>query len=206
LALAKRHVELDPLSTRGWNNLGKAYAALGQHELARQSWEKSIGLGDPYLARKYMLADLMTTGEMDSAIEFFEANAPRIGFEREEVRSFVTSALAENSGREFLGSWIDAKIADARNYEEQFAPYVWYLYFGYLDEYWQVIESMAQESTSGWDNTGDMEHIGRVFSTSGFVAHPAYMSRSRRWGLTALWDTRGRPDTCSKDTGDWVCE
>ena len=206
LALARRHIELDPLSTRGWDHLGKAYAALGQHALARESWEKSIELGDPYVTSIYLLADLLITGEVDSAIAFFEANARKIGFERDEVRPFVTLALDENTGLEYLGNWIDTRIAGARNYEEQYSPYYWYLYFGYLDEYWQIIEARAEPSAATWDGTGDLEHTGRYHSASGFAAHPAYIPHVEHLKMTALWDSRGKPDTCSKASDRWVCE
>jgi len=206
LALARRYVELDPLSTRGWEQLGEAYAALGQRALARRSWEKSIELGHRYHGSDYLLADLLTAGEVDSAVAFFEANAPQLGFERDEVRPFVTSVLDADTGLEYLRSWVDAKIADAGTYEEQYAPYYWYLYFGYLDEYWQVIESRKRQSVSMWDDTGNLEHRGRVHRASGFAAHPAYQHHVERSRMTVLWDTRGKPDTCSKATGVWVCE
>jgi TolB-like protein len=206
LALAERHVELDPLSTRGWNHLGKAYAALGEHDLARQNWEMSIELGDPYLASIYLVAELLTVGDVDAAIALFEASAQQMGFERDEVRPFVMSALDEDSGLEYLSRWVDARIAKARNYEEQYSPYYWYLYFGYLDEYWRVITAMVEQSNSPWDGTGNMEHMGRVLRSSGFAAHPAYIPYAKRWGVTELWDTRGKPDTCSKDSGEWMCE
>ena len=206
LALATRHVELDPLSTRGWNQLGKAYAALGRHDLARQSLEKSIELGDPYLARIYLVAELLAVGEVEEAIVLFEASAQWMGFARDEVRPFVMAATDDDTGLEFLSRWVDASIAEARNYEERFSPYFWYLYFGYLDEYWRVITAMVDQSASSWDGTGDLEHMGRVLWSSGFAAHPAYIPHSKRWGMTALWDSRGKPDTCSKDSGEWVCE
>lgn len=206
LALAERHVELDPLSTRGWNHLGKAYAALGEHDLARQNWEMSIELGDPYLASIYLVAELLTVGDVEAAIALFEASAQQMGFERDEVRPFVMSALDEDSGLEYLSRWVDARVAKARNYEEQYSPYYWYLYFGYLDEYWRVITALVEQSNSPWDGTGNMEHMGRVLRSSGFAAHPAYIPYAKRWGVTELWDTRGKPDTCSKDSGEWVCE
>ena len=166
----------------------------------------SIELGDPYVTSIYLLADLLITGEVDSAIAFFEANARKIGFERDEVRPFVTLALDENTGLEYLGNWIDTRIAGARNYEEQYSPYYWYLYFGYLDEYWQIIEARAEPSAATWDGTGDLEHTGRYHSASGFAAHPAYIPHVEHLKMTALWDSRGKPDTCSKASDRWVCE
>ena len=206
LALATRHVELDPLSTRGWNQLGKAYAALGRHDLARQSLEKSIELGDPYLARIYLVAELLSTGEVEEAIALFEASAQLMGFERDEVRPFVMAALDDDTGLAYLSRWVEASIAKARNYEEQFSPFYWYLYFGYLDEYWQSITTLVEQSTSSWDGTGELEHLGRVYNATRFAAHPAYIPYANRWGMTALWDSRGKPDTCSKDSGEWICE
>jgi len=206
LALARRYVEIDPLSRQGWSYLGKAYIALGQRDLARESWERSIALGGSYLVSIYRVADLLMAGELGAAIPYFEANAAKIGFATEEVRPFVAAALDEDTGIDFLSKWIDSKIADARNYEEQYAPYYWYLYFGYLDEFWRVIQAMDDESPSTWDDTGNMEHTGRVNRSSGFASHPAYIPFVMRSGLTALWESRGDPDTCRKTSGEWVCE
>jgi hypothetical protein len=110
------------------------------------------------------------------------------------------------TGKAYLDQWVETQIANASNLNELRWPYGWYLAFGYLDDYWRAIDLLDGPSPGGWTNADTLEQGGMIFRRTGFARHPRYLPRAKETSLIDLWEVRGAPDTCSKDSGEWVCE
>ena len=80
----------------------------------------------------------------------------------------------------------------------------WYLYFGYLDRYFEIIFDIALDST--WDDALIPVWSGTVLRPTGFTAHPKYLEVAEANGFVELWEQRGPPDFCEKVDDQWVCE
>jgi hypothetical protein len=94
--------------------------------------------------------------------------------------------------------------ATARVFNDVRPAYDLYLAFGYLDEYVALVDRFNLPGPV-WSDGEDMESFGMTYRQSGFIAHPSYIARAKASGMTELWDKRGAPDHCSKESGDWVC-
>jgi len=81
----------------------------------------------------------------------------------------------------------------------------WYLNFGFLDRFFELI--LAGELTdSTWTDAQNFIFGGTIFQRPEFTAHPKYLEVAKRLGLIDIWEQRGPPDFCSKESGQWVCE
>ena len=81
----------------------------------------------------------------------------------------------------------------------------WYLYFGFLDEYFELIHSIGL-TDSTWTDAGLYVFSGTIDRRSGFTAHPKYLEVAEATGIVDVWEKRGPPDFCEKVGGKWVCE
>jgi TolB-like protein len=206
LDASRRHVELDPLSFSAHGNLYQSYIALGKMEQARKVADKLPGLGFPGWRPTLIAIEHVIAGEMDKAIAVAEDVVDISTYLPADFRLLVEGASDPENGREFLNEWIDTNIARATNFQEQTEPYLWLLYFGYLDEYWDAIRSIDPESSSSWSNAENLEHSGMIRHALGFTRHPQYLAYREKYRMTDVWDRRGAPDICSKADGVWVCE
>jgi len=205
LDVSRRHVELDPLSTIAHINVGKALTALGRYELAHRSWDRLAELDAAALSADFKITGYLQADEIEKAIVLGEEAVEKYGLQPKEFRSFVEKSMNPESGREYLTRYVDAMVAEASNFQEATDPYFWYLHFGYLDDYWQAIETIDPVSSSTWSNAENLEHFGVVYWQSGFTRHPSYFEYQEKYKMTELWDQRGAPDFCNKDSGEWVC-
>jgi len=124
------------------------------------------------------------------------------------VRDMVTNARDPASGQAYLDRRIPQIIASMP--EEKASQYQlflnwWYLYFGYLDRYFELI--LASELTdSSWTNAQNLVYNGVSIRRSDFMSHPKYLEVAERLGLIDIWEQRGPPDFCDKVDGEWLCE
>ncbi len=81
----------------------------------------------------------------------------------------------------------------------------WYLYFGFLDRYFEIILDL-DPTYSAWAYSGDLVIWGTISRRLGFTAHPRYLEVADSYGHVELWERRGPPDFCEKVDGQWVCE
>ena len=95
-------------------------------------------------------------------------------------------------------------LANASNPIESLEPYVWYLNFGYLDDFFAGVKKL-RGGDNGWTNADVPENFGMIFRATGYTSHPAYLEFAEADGIFDLWDQRGAPDHCEKTTGSWVC-
>jgi TolB-like protein/Flp pilus assembly protein TadD len=215
LDCAQRMVEVEPLSSLGYFRRGLALSALNRREEARDSLKRAADLeGGDYF--KWGIAlEYVATDDFDAAITTLEQlTDPGASWRPDEARKILT---AVKDGKN-VTSTIDALAKDERNnLDSAFASSdsnanapnqadYWYMALGYNDEYWQKIIDIRERENSLWSNTEYLLQFGLSYSTSGFTAHPMYLEYAKREGLTALWDERGAPDHCNKNSGEWVCQ
>jgi hypothetical protein len=79
-----------------------------------------------------------------------------------------------------------------------------YLLFGFVDRYYEELLGFDL-SDSTWTDADDLVDAGMIFPELGFTSHPQYLEVARRLGITDVWEQRGPPDYCRKESGAWVC-
>ncbi len=81
----------------------------------------------------------------------------------------------------------------------------WYLLFGFLDRYFELILDLDL-TDSAWTDADIPVAYGTLYRRLGFTAHPKYIEVAEATGIVDVWEQRGPPDFCSKSSGQWVCE
>lgn len=201
---ADRMIELEPLSSEGYWRRGEALRAAGRRQEAHASWTRAVELGDPISAYQ-MAADLLQSGDDEHAVEWLQRYFEAVGLDPADAHPFIENVRNTDSGKAFLDAYVEQAVARATNVDELRLPYFWYLHFGYLDDFWNAID-LLDDPDSAWTNTDTLEHQGIVGSDSGYRQHPRYLERTKSEKITDLWDRRGAPDFCGKESGEWVCE
>jgi len=200
LQIARRVVSLDPLNRSGYYYSGNALSAMGRRQESIGMYQQGIDAGWPNL-----IGDLSwqyyLSGDFERAIAADEKFWEVIGGDPGQVRELVDGALDTEDGKEFLDEYIDRWVAEREGTTWQWGAYTWYLVFGYIDEYWEIAKEFETDTMGPWRGGYELRFSG---TTSGI---PEY--RSHRYYITQetieLWDKRGAPDTCSKSSGQWVC-
>ena len=205
LEIARQLIEIDPLAPLSYARAANALSAMGRDEEARAHWLRAKDLAGWPEADIELLARL-AAGEFESAIAGFENLYAEFGLERAEVRPFIEAARNPETGRDFLRNWVDREKARAKDVLDMNSAQLWYLAFGYLDDFWREIEETTAQSSVSWSDADSLEHMCRVLAKTGCAAHPRAIAYAKEQGLTDLWDQRGRPDRCSKIDGEWACE
>jgi TolB-like protein len=205
LAVAQRMVDMEPLAPAAHDELARSLIANGQVVDAFASWRKAAELGgDEYLS--YIAWGSVIAGDLDAAIEPLEKAWAAMGLDSGEARAFIEGASDPENGKAFLDARIRRGIGEDHSQENINRWYPWYLAFGYLDDFFEIIEPLQAETDTTWTNADTLEGLGMVYTMSGYLAHSEFMQRNRRFSIMDIWDKRGPPDRCSKDSGEWVCE
>jgi hypothetical protein len=184
----------------------EALFAAGRDDEARAIAMESFVEFEAEPALRLLGVGALLDGDDESAIPWLEKLWIATDRNSAEVRPLVNGARVPESGKDFLANWVRSAVASSPHFDVGRRAYFWYLPFGYVDDYWNAIHMLRDGIDRGWTNADLLEHGGMVWRRSGFAQHPEYLPRSRAQGLTELWDVRGAPDHCSKDTGEWVCE
>ena len=203
--VARRMLELEPLRGDAHNELARALMAMGQQEEAYAEMRKAAALGgDDYFS--YIAMDRVIAGDYEGAIDPLERAWAAEGRDPAGARSFIQRAADPESGKRFLDDWIREGVSAAARINEANYIYAWYLAFGYLDEYFEIIDRYYAETDTTWTNADILEQLGAIYPHSGYSAHPKFIENMKRVAFTELWDLRGPPDRCTKNSGEWVCE
>ena len=124
------------------------------------------------------------------------------------VRELVTGGRDPATGQTYLDRRIPEIIAsmpEEAAYNMRWALIEWYLVFGFLDRYFELILDLPV-TYSVWTNAEIPVHNGTIRRRLGFTAHPQYLEVAESMGLIDVWEQRGPPDFCEKISGQWVCE
>jgi TolB-like protein len=205
LPVAQRIIDLDPLSQIGYQRTAQAYWALGNRADSYATLEKLRDAGYEELAATLLAYSYITAGEYDEGIAAL-GDWSVDGMNGQALEVFIENATEAESGLEFLRAWVDEVDSNADNFFDKMYAKVWYLRFGYLDDYWREIEENSPEKQSTWSSMETLEYIGQQSRDSGFKKHPSYIPHQTEYGMVNLWDKHGAPDHCSKTDGQWACE
>jgi TolB-like protein/Flp pilus assembly protein TadD len=206
LGVVERFVELEPLSPLAHSRLFSALYAVGRTGEAVAALELELQLGNAFAVGVLGAVNLVDNQD-DSAIAHFEAFQQLFDADSVWVRELVTAARDPATGQAVLDHRIPQIVASAQEgdaYVLQDLLTKWYLYFGFLDRYFELILDLALDST--WSDAENLVSRGTVFRRLGFTAHPRYLEVAESLGITDVWEQRGPPDFCEKVGGKWICE
>ena len=207
LRLAERFVDLEPLLPTANHALANALYAVGRFSEFSAALEVADQLGST--ASKWVAGSVHLADEQyESAIARFEAAMAQIGLPGDWVRDLVTGARDPATGQAHLDRRIPEIVASMpaeSAYNMRGSLSLWYVYFGFLDRYIELILDLDIVD-SQWTDAEVPIHAGTVFWRQGFTAHPGYLEIAESAGIVAMWEKRGPPDLCEKVASQWVCE
>lgn len=203
-------IELEPLSSLSHYRAALAYSALGRRSEARDNWQRAIELGGS-LYTWDIAFDHLIAGENEAAIGVLDAHQDALDtwgiryWTASDARQILAAAADAENGAAQLDAWFADALAGANDSFENNEVYYWYLVLGRLDDYWRVAEETGSQNNWFWAVAGYLLHYGITFPQTGFTHHPMYLQYAQNSGLMDVWESRGAPDRCSKDSGEWVC-
>jgi TolB-like protein len=207
LRFAERYIELDPLSLVANTELVNALNAAGHTSEAVAALEVIDQL-DPNGANWSIGNVNLTEKQDDNVIAYFETALTQSGLPNNWVRELVAGARDPATGQAYLDRHIPQIVAsmpeeDAYGWQQGFASF--YLYFGFLDRYFELIFDLELYAST-WSDADFLVWKGTVLRGLGFTAHPRYLEVAAALGIVDVWEQRGPPDFCKKLDGQWVCE
>jgi TolB-like protein/DNA-binding NarL/FixJ family response regulator len=205
---AEQFVDLDPLSSVAHYSLGETLFATGHATEAMAPLAFASELDNQY-AKWFVPAVHLAEKHDDSAIAQTVAALARDGIvDSSWVGELVANARDPVNGQAYLDRHIPqivASMPDEFAGEWQNALAVWYLLFGFLDRYYELIFE-AGPNAGIWTDADLHVWKGTVLRQGGFTAHPKYLEVAESLGIIDVWEQRGPPDFCEKTGGEWVCE
>jgi tetratricopeptide (TPR) repeat protein len=206
IGVAERYVDLDPLAPVANSRLFKSLYAVGRTSEALAALEVADQLA-PDANRIVGAANLVEKRD-DIAIAHIEAFLQQHDYgDSSWVRDLVAGARDPVTGQAYLDRRIPqivASMPEENAYDTWRRLTTWYLFFGFLDRYFEEILDLDLESS--WTDADALVEWGIVFRRLGFTAHSKYLEVAERMGLIELWEQRGPPDFCEKVDSQWVCE
>jgi len=205
-AVYREILAIDPLSSNALSRLGRSLAMQGRFDEAMLLWHKAAGLGLD-IARWNLVLAYLIRGEDQQAATHLALVPDALLLLRDfpDEISFIRAVRDPESGKATLDAWVAKQEDAARIMNDARGAYDLYLAFGYLDDFAALVDKFNVPGPV-WTDGEDMESFGMTFDREGFVAHPSFMRRAKASGVFDLWDKRGAPDHCSKESGDWVCQ
>ena len=208
LEIAERWVDLDPLSGAAHARLSDAFAAVGRTSEAIRSSAKiaiELGVEDANLSLAFVN---LRDHRYEGGVAHLEAYLKHKGVSSFWVRETVTGARDPKTGQAYLDRRIP-EIVDSMPKENAYLTRlildIWYLQFGFIDRYYELILAHGLTDSS-WTDADILIFSGTLYRESGFTAHPKYLEVAEATGLVEIWEQRGPPDFCEKVGGHWVCE
>ena len=203
-AIFREQLDRDPLSINAWTRIAEISMIHGRIEEAFQAHQKSIDLGNRDrggLAIGYALV----TGDDATATQLLEYEYDPDYFGFATPAEFVAAMRDPLSGRQTLELWIEGKLSQEQFVGNKLWAQSFALWFGHMDLY---LEQLAYHGEIGltWNDSELLEHWGVVVAEAGYRTTQTYLDRAEAGGLFQLWEHRGPPDHCSKETGEWVCQ
>jgi TolB-like protein len=207
LDVAKRFVELDPLSGSANIRLAEALLANGRIEEAVRSVELAANLGVENARWNLGVLYLMD--------QRYEEGVAQLGTYLESIKvpivdlgELVVGARDPKTGQAYLDRRIPkivASVPEERTYGTQLILNAMYLAFGFLDRFYELILDL-ELTASAYTDADVLIYNGTISRNSGFTSHPQYLEVAKATGIVDLWEQRGPPDFCEKQGGQWICE
>ena len=196
----------DPLSGNAWWRLSETLFAQGRDAEGRQAAQKSADLDPGYLSTGLytLVIGALVAGDDDEAIRVMNLWFDEGWFRAPNADAFVAAMRDPDTGRAALQEWVEYRVANKTIQNDVSTTQLMYLAFGHLDLYRDAIDAHAAAGNF-WSDGDVLESFGVFNPAAGYRGSQHYMDRAEATGLPELWDQRGAPDHCSKETGEWVC-
>ena len=208
LTIARRLIELDPLSPSANGRLPAALFALERNREGFAAVDHFARV-DPELEYWYVGEANLAHGRDQIAISRFEA---ALGQEGYPDTTWLTDLVTRGRDVSIGQAYFDQRIPEiSASVPVEFAIQIqwrlsfWYLYFGFLDRYFELIPELDLTDET-WTDADDFVTAGVSNPQLGFRAHPKYLGVAEKLGHIDIWEQRGPPDFCEKVDGKWTCE
>jgi len=199
-------IDIDPLSPTAWDRLAETLGAQGRVEESKQAaWrgdELNPGRLSPMILK--LINHALLAGEDEEAIRILDPVFDEEFFRYPSARAFVEAMRHSETGRDALQAWVEYRSTHFEIVNEQTIAQHFLLIFGHIDLYIEAIDSYGPPSKT-WHDAELLEIQGQIYPAAGYRKTQHYLERAEGNGLIELWDHRGAPDHCSKETGEWVC-
>ena len=205
--LHREVLALDPLSSNAWWRLSQVLYAQGRDAEALQAARKSAELDPGYVGAgmSTIFRASLAAGNDEEAIRVLTPWFDEDYFRRPSIEAFVADMRDPETGRSALKEWVEYRAANAEIASDAVWAGTHYLVFGYMDLYIEAIDSYGPPTTA-WSDAEILENWGVFLPVTGYRKTQHFLDRAEGSGLIELWEHRGPPDYCSKDSGEWVCE
>jgi len=197
---------LDPLSSNAWWRLSEVLYAQGRDAEAMQAGRKSAELDPGYFGQGLFTVFMasLAAGNDEEAIRVVTPYFDEDFFRRPSIEEFIADMRDPVTGRSALKEWVEYRAANAEVYVDATFAGAYYLVFGYVDLYIEAIDAFGPP-TNTWMDVEVLEAYGVYLPVTGYRKTQHFLDRAEGIGLIDLWEHRGPPDYCSKDSGEWVC-
>lgn len=205
-SLYRQVVDIDPLSSSAWAQLADSLLAQGRDDAAKEAYRRSAALADGWDDASWKLFWLaVVVGDDQEAQRLLEPLFDAEYFRYPNPAAFIAAMRDADTGRAALQEWVEYRAANIKILYDRTIAYVYTLVFGHLDMFTAAIDSYGPPALE-WSDAETLEIFGLGFHQSGYRRTRHYLERAQRTGLFELWDHRGAPDHCSKESGSWVCQ
>lgn len=147
----------------------------------------------------------VAAGNDEEAIRVATPYFDEVYFRRPSVEAFIADMRDPETGRAALKEWVEYQRANSVNYVDTAFAGAFYLIFGHVDLYIEAIDAYGSSRTY-WSDVEVLETYGIYLPVTGYRKTQHFLDRAAASTLMELWEHRGPPDYCSKDSGEWVCE
>lgn len=208
LEVARRAVDVDPLSLAALSRLIDALIATGQPGEAASVLARSAQMGNQDAHYNLGVLKLVEGSETEALTHFETYMGNTSHSDPDWIESLVQGSGDRTTGQAFLDRRkMDLLAATEGDWAYNWQIYLdaWYLYRGYLEHYFNLV--MERElGRSAWTDAEMLIQLGVVYRQTGFTAHPRYLDVARALGFTDIWVQRGPPDFCTRSNRQWTCE
>jgi len=198
---------IDPLSSNAWWRLSEVLNAQERHAEAIQAARKSAELDPGYFGQglNTIFMTSLAAGNDEEAIRVMTPYFDEDFFRRPSIEAFIADMRDPETGRSALQEWAEYRKANTDIYADAAFAGAFYLAFGHVDLYIEAIDSYGSTGTY-WADVEVLESWGIYVPVTGYRKTQYFLDRAEASSLMELWEHRGPPDYCSKDSGEWVCE
>ena len=208
LTIAKHLIELDPLSASANGRLPAALFAVESNRDGFAALDLFTRV-DPENKYWYAGQANLAQGRDQIAISHFVAALEQEGYpDTAWLGDLVARGRDATTGQAYLDQRIpeiSASVPEEYASDIRWRLSLWYLYFGFLDRYFELILELDLTDET-WTDADDLVTTGVANPQLGFRTHPKYLEVAAVLGIINVWEQRGPPDYCEKQSGRWVCK
>lgn len=205
--IAEELVALDPLSPFANGRLPTALFALGRVDEGFSALEVFDQL-DKDRKHWYVGDAHLSQGRDEIAIRSFEATLIQDGYiDTDWIKELINAGRNPEAGQSALDLAIPQIVNSAPddisvNLATELTS--WYLYFGFLDRYFELMQQEDLSKTN-WTKGGEYLAQGLFVPSSGLRSHPKFIDVANTLGIIDVWEQRGPPYFCSRINSLWEC-